>query len=524
MSAGLLHPPITAWVERSPDATAVVMGEELLTYAELDALADRLAAALIERGCQSGDRVCLLAPKSPVTIAAMVATLRAGCVYVPVDVTGPVTRSAQIVASAQPAGSFVLTGGHALLDSLISLGAVESDLPSVDLDPGRAFLDEGATSRLGDVETAPSDAAHVLFTSGSTGQPKGVVVTHASARAYIDWAIDHFDIRSGDRCSGHPPLHFDLSTFDVFATLAAGGELHLLPPNVLLPRQLAEYIRDSELDQLFCVPSALAYLSAHGAVPDGGFPTLRRVLCCGEVLPTPVLIDWMSRHPRARFTNLYGPTETTIASSYHDIVAVPSDSSQPIPIGTACVGEEMFVLGEDGQPTADGDVGELCIAGVGLSPGYWRDPEMTAQAFIPDPRSGRAGGRVYHTGDLARRDTDGVMFFVGRRDTQIKHRGYRIELGEIEAAIRALPAVAECAVVAVSTDGFEGSVICCAAALRSPECDTTPTELRVALAKRLPRYMVPGRWQLMNVLPKNVNGKIDRRKIRAQFETSLVVR
>ncbi len=522
MTGALLHDPIDDSVDRSPDATAVVMGGERLTYAELDRLAERLAGSLRERGCRPGERVCLLAPKSPATVAAMIATLRIGCAYVPVDVTGPVRRSAQIVAASRASAAFVLGDGAGLADALAAEGVLDPDLPMVDLGPDAAASGDAGVSR--QFETTASDPAHILFTSGSTGRPKGVVVTHAAARAYIDWAIAHFDIRPGDRCSGHPPLHFDLSTFDVYATLAAGGELHLVPPQLLLPREFADYILDSELDQLFCVPSAMSYLLAFGAIPAEGFSSLRRIIWCGEVLPTPVLIEWMSRHPSARFTNLYGPTEATIASSYHDIDVAPTNPSQPVPIGTACAGEELLVLDEDGSLAADEVVGELCIGGIGLSPGYWRDPEATANAFIPDPRAGGTAGRIYRTGDLARRDADGLFHFIGRRDSQIKHRGYRIELGEIEVALAALAPVSECAVVAVPTGGFEGTVICCAAVLRARAVDGTTAQLRAELITRLPGYMIPNRWQLMDALPKNDNGKIDRRAIRGRFESELAPR
>jgi amino acid adenylation domain-containing protein len=509
---------------RFPGATAVVMGEERLTYAELDRCADWLASALFRHGCRPADRVCLLAQKSPVSVAAMIATLRAGCVCVPIDVSGPVGRTGQIVASAQPAAAFVGNESAALLDSLAADRTVAPGLPVIDMEGNSAGWNAEPPVQLPSNPTVASDPAQLLFTSGSTGRPKGVIVTHASARAYIDWAIAHFDIRPGDRCSGHPPLHFDLSTFDVYATLAAGGELHLLPPNILLPRQFVEYIQDSELHQLFCVPSAMAYLSAHDALPDGGFPSLRRILWCGEVLPTPVLIEWMTRHPGARFENLYGPTEATIASSHHLVDVIPSDPSEPIPIGTACDGEELLILDDDGSPAASDTVGELCIAGVGLSPGYWRDPDSTAAAFISDPRPGRTSERIYRTGDLGRMDSEGTFHFVGRSDSQIKHRGYRIELGEIESAVSACSAVAECAVVALPAAGFEGTTICCAAALRTPNGVVTPAQLRAALTERLPRYMLPTRWLLMDELPRNVNGKIDRREIYEQFASEIATR
>jgi acyl-coenzyme A synthetase/AMP-(fatty) acid ligase len=283
-----------------------------------------------------------------------------------------------------------------------------------------------------------------------------------------------------------------------------------------MARQLADFISTSRLTQWFSVPSTMSYMAKLGAVPDDGFPSLERVLWCGEVLPTPVLIHWMQRVRQARFTNLYGPTETTIASSYHTLAGIPSDPAAPIPIGEPCAGEELLVLSEQSEPLPAGEVGGLHIGGAGLSPGYWRDELKTRSAFIPDPRPGHGQQRVYRTGDLARVDSDGLFYFLGRTDSQIKSRGYRIELGEIEAAINAIPGVAECAVIGVDSDGFEGTSICCAFA-PVKGADLTPTQLRAELRSALPSYMLPSRWTSMGTLPKNVNGKIDRRRLRQRF-------
>jgi acyl-coenzyme A synthetase/AMP-(fatty) acid ligase len=195
---------------------------------------------------------------------------------------------------------------------------------------------------------------------------------------------------------------------------------------------------------------------------------------------------------------------------------VPEDESVPVPIGTACDGEELLVLDERLDPVPAGDIGELYIGGAGLSPGYWRDERRTREVFVPDPRPGREGERIYRTGDLARVDDDGLVHFLGRTDSQIKSRGYRIELGEIETALQALDGMRECAVVGVETGGFEGTAICCAyAAVEGTTLE--PPQLRSALATRLPSYMLPSRWIAMDGLPKNVNGKIDRPALRERF-------
>jgi acyl-coenzyme A synthetase/AMP-(fatty) acid ligase len=283
----------------------------------------------------------------------------------------------------------------------------------------------------------------------------------------------------------------------------------------LLPHRLADWIRDAGLTQWFSVPSVLSYLAQLDAVRPGDFPALRRVLWCGDVLPTRVLRYWMRRLPHARFTNLYGPTETTIASSHYTVPGCPRDDAEAIPIGTACDGEALLVLDAQLRPVVPGAVGELHIRGVGLSPGYWKDAERTAAAFVypggrPDPAS-----RMYRTGDLGRIG-DGLVYFVGRADTQVKSRGHRIELGEVETALHALPALADGAVVALASDGFEGATICCAY-VAGPGTDPGPATHRRALGARLPAYMLPSRWLRLDRLPMTANGKTDRVALRELF-------
>jgi len=504
------------------DAVAVALGDERLTYAELDRLSDRLAAQLVDAGCVPGDRVGLLLAKQPLAIVAIEAALKAGCAYLPLDVDSPSVRLARIVETAEPRVLLSAPEAAPALDALAAAGFAPPawSLTAAPIEGERVHSARTRTEWDLDgarpvVRVGPHDPAYVLFTSGSTGWPKGVVITHRNVTAFSEWAVEAFAMQAGDRHSGHPPLHFDLSTFDLHPTFAAGAELQLVPPGLGLDaRGLAAFVRERELTQWCSVPSVLAYLARFDVVAQDDFPALRRVTWCGEVLPTAVLAHWMRRLPHVRFTNMYGPTETTCASSWHPIASLPTDESVPVPIGRACPGEELLVLDEQLRPTPTGEVGDLYIAGVGLSPGYWRDEQKTAAAFLPDPRAPHSGRRVYRTGDLARADEEGLLHYVGRADSQVKSRGYRIELGEVESAFAALEHVRECAVVAVEAGGFEGVAICAAYAA---DGDVEPPALRRALSDVLPAYMMPARWLSLDALPKNQNGKIDRPLLRELF-------
>lgn len=518
----LLQDYVRHQAEFRPEATAVVCGDQRLTYGELEASSNRLARLLHANGCERGDRVCFAIPKSPTALIALLGIMKADCWHVPLDISSPAPRGMKIIRSSQPRLVLGVEATATLLEEMIGYDVQNGRVQLGWLDNSRKTdqhsrfswndLQHHSPEAL-DRQNSDEDPAHILFTSGSTGEPKGVVITHANVRHFIEWAVKYFGIQSSDRISCHSPLHFDLSYFDIFGAFAAGAQLHLVPPEVnLLPNQMAEFIRSSELTQWFSVPSVLSYMAKFDAVKYGDFPALRRLLWCGDVLSTPTLIYLMKRLPHAQFTNLYGPTEATIASSYYTFGACPADGKEAIPIGRACDGEELLVLDEALQSVPQGQIGALYIEGVGLSPGYWRDTQKTSAAFLP---YGPKNSRIYRTGDLARIGEDGLVYFVGRTDSQIKCRGYRIELGEIETALHSLGCVCESAVVAIENADF-GKLICCAYA-SSDGNKNLSIELRRRLSGLLPTHMLPSRWKGFDKLPTNPNGKIDRAKLKELF-------
>lgn len=518
--------------ERRPDAVAVVGGKDRLTYQQLDMWSNQLARLIQQLGCQRGARVCLMVDKTPAAIVAMHAVLKADCVYVPIDNSSPARRVCRILASCEPQVILADRSAKKLLDGIVaSDGPLRIPLVSIEDKPlagenYKSAVDFRDAEQLCaedlDYANQPNDAAHILFTSGSTGEPKGVVITHENVTHFIDWGTSFFGIGPQDRVSGHSPLHFDLSTFDIYGALSVGAQLYLVASSLnLVPTKLAQFIRESKLTQWFSVPSALTHMMQFDAIKAGDFPELKRLMWCGEVLPTPTLIYLMERLPQAEFTNLYGPTEATIASSYYRVTECPGDAHQRIPIGEACSGEQLLVLDDQLRPLPAGESGDLYIAGKGLSPGYWRDPDKTTSAFLERVDGEGRRQRIYKTGDVGCIGKTGLVEFFGRSDTQIKSRGYRIELGEIEAAFNAIDLLEECAIVAISSTGFESTAICCAYVVRNGN-SVTPTELRKQALQQLPRYMLPARWNQLPQLPQNSNGKIDRPALKEMFNSSEV--
>lgn len=510
---------------RTPEACAIVENDARVSYRELDLRSNQVANALLAQGFRARDRACLLVPKSIDAVVSVLGVLKAGGTYVPMDVQNPVARLTRLFCTCEPCWLIARPDSAQLvarcrdeLDPAAITGTYWlGEIPHGSPAGQRALStrDVDAAAHAAPPSPASSDdLAYILFTSGSTGEPKGVSITHDNIVHFISWAGSHFGLGREDRISGQSPMHFDGSVWDIFSALSRGAELHLVPGEAtLLPTSTAAFIRESKLTQWASVPTVLTRMANRDVVGMNDFPELRRVFWYGEPFSLPALRYWMDRLPHVEFSNVYGPTETTVGSSYHTLRSYPH-TDEPIPIGTAIPGKPLAVFDEHGQPAAPDVVGELYIGGTGVSPGYWRDPVKTADLFVEVPPG--SGARWYRTGDLARVDADGRFHFHGRADRQVKARGNRIELDEIAVALEAVNGLAASAIVAMAADERDGTHIC-AAYVPAPDAGWTPALLRKELARKVPSYMLPTRWLELETIPTNSIGKTDHLALAQRF-------
>ncbi|MBF6064440.1 amino acid adenylation domain-containing protein [Nocardia terpenica] len=510
----LLHQVLEEAADRHPDAPAVIDPLETWSYRRLDRRADRIANLLAELGVAKGDRVGIYADKSAWTVATLYAVLKAGGVYVPLDVLSPPDRLEHVLRDAGialvVASPSRARGAAELSDRVPGLAAIAVGAgDETGADPLPCFSPDRIDARPPSppaAETIDRDLAYILYTSGSTGTPKGVMLSHRNALAFVEWAGATFDVTSEDRLASHAPLHFDLSVFDLYVAAWAAATVVLLPASAsIFPASLASSIERHRITVWYSVPSVLVALATRGGLRSDRMATLRAVLFAGEVFPPGRLRELMELLPGRRFANLYGPTESNVCSWY-DIPA-PPDGTDPIPIGRAVANTELWAVTDSGRRARQGEIGELHVRGATVMCGYWGDPDRTALRLIPH-ESGVPGDLVLRTGDLVRVGPAGEFTFIGRRDHQVKRRGFRIELGDIEAAVTGHPQVCECAAVVVADATQDLRIVVFAA----PDA-VSEAEILAHCRKKLPHYMIPDEVRIADSLPKTSTHKVDRQRL-----------
>jgi amino acid adenylation domain-containing protein len=475
-----VHRQFERQAERTPDLPAVRGENQSLTYAELDERANRLAHHLVAQGITSGEPVGLCLPRSPAMLTALLGIMKAGGAYLPLNFAHPPARLAHQLK--QSAARVVVTQSR-LIDHL-----PEVEVVCIDHDHG-----EDATHP----PQVDGDLAYVMYTSGSTGTPKGVAVTHANLAAYTAAISAQLEPAPGMQFALVSEISTDLGNTAIFPALVRGGCVHLIDPQASMDgTALADYARQHPLDVIKITPSHLRALLA----ADAGFLPRRWLIGGGEALSWELVERVRATSAACRILNHYGPTETTIGCCTYVVPAAPTAAAS-VPIGRPLPGARAYVLDDQLEPVPIGVPGELYVGGAGVARGYVNRPEETAARFVADPQ----GGRMYRTGDRARRHRDGTIEFLGRLDHQVKVRGYRVEPGEIEGVLLSHPAVREAAVV-VQDAQQDARLVAYFVASGQP----SQADLQAFLAQSLPEYMVPSRWVPLPTLPLTPSGKVDR--------------
>jgi amino acid adenylation domain-containing protein len=483
---------------RFADRPALVVNSRTFSYAEIDQRVMALAAVLDAEMAPDDRYVGVLASRSVEAYVALLAAIRTGRAYLPLGPGFPVPRLVQML---ERAGCTTVVVGDECAHLLAPLSASRSQMRFVEATAGRGNASHRPRRPSADAEV------YLLFTSGTSGVPKGVPIRHRNLCAYLDDAVRHYALTPEDRCSQAFDLTFDLSAHDIFVTLTSGASLHVVPASALMSP--ARFISSSALTTWFSVPSVAMVLDKLRLLTPGVFPTLRWSLFCGEALPARLADRWQIAAPQATVENLYGPTETMIAVTRYTWRPNESraDCQQDIvPIGWPIGEGQTAIRRSDGRAAEAGEPGELLVGGPQVAAGYLGDPEQTASRFV---RLDGAESLFYRTGDLVSFDAHGCLHFHGRLDDQVQVRGFRVELAEVDAAIRR--AAGTDLALAVAVDLSAGAAPRLHAVVEGDDNESVRQRVLEECRRSLPEYMTPAGVTFMRILPVNANGKLDRK-------------
>ncbi len=515
----LVHSPVSHYAHTTPGHAALSFEGSELSYGELDSRSNQLGNALVSHGLAPGGRVGIFMHKSLELGVAIYGALKAGGVFVPLDPFLPAERLRFIVDDCN-------------IEHIVSANAMSASLKELSNSyTGRVYgvdadIRAGTSVSWKQIEEYPDtqpdvwiidqDLAYIMYTSGSTGHPKGMMHTHHGSISYARWGAQHVDLTPEDRVASHAPLHFDLSIFDFFSTAQSGATVVLVPePVTKFAASWSQYIEDERVSVVFTVPFTLIEMLQRGVMEQRDLSSLRWILFGGEPFPPKHLRTLMEKLPDVRFTNVYGPAEAPSCTCY-DLPPLPQPFDEPVPIGTVSVNSADLIIDDDDQECAIGEPGELCIRSSTLTKGYWNRPDLNASVYLFRESFGPFPHVYFRTGDMVVRHEDGLLRFLGRKDRMVKTRGNRVELDEVEAALATHASVSEAAAFVVP-DGH-GSKKILAAIKLSGDTITTTAELTKHAGTKLPGYALPQQLFIIDEFPRTSSGKIDRKELISELD------
>ena len=487
--------------ERFPQKTAIIDENGSISFQEMRKKARSLASQIIEDGYFK-EPIIVFLPKGKECIVSFLAAGYSGNFYTPISVDMPVERIKKIEKTLK-AAVVITSREYYELISGIGIDATYYFYEDIEKYSCNDKVVEETLQK-----TIDTDLLYVLFTSGSTGDPKGVTICHRSVIDYTEWVGDTFNITEQDSFGNQAPFYFDNSILDIYGMLRNGATLNIIPQELFsYPVLLLKYLNDNKISTIFWVPSALILVANLRALKEVDLKYTKKVLFCGEAMPNKQLNLWRKYNPDSLYANLYGPTEITDVCTYY-IVDREFDDVEPLPIGIPCRNTDILVLNDKDELVVGDEIGELCVRGTSLSRGYYNNPMKTNEAFVQNPLNSKYYELIYRTGDLVKYNEFGELIYLSRKDFQIKHKGHRVELGEIETMANSLPYI---------------STSCCLYDEKRSRIvffyvdNVNEADIVEDLGKLLPDYMIPGHFIKLENMPMNLNGKIDRTKLKKEF-------